>query len=278
MTNIFKENSGLICGNDKSTAFQSFEFKQCLAQGVSKFQTIDVYDTKAFGRVLVLDDIVQLTEMDEFIYSEMLTHVPMFEHHCPKNILIVGGGDGCVLREVLKHKTVESVVILEIDREVMNIAEDFFNADFNDERLQVINEDALQAIKTLNRKFDVVIIDSTDPQTSGGKSIYSKHFMSALSNRVSENGVISMMAGVPMVQGLGHVKEINRLMHFLGFNTDLYTTTVPTYYGGLTAMMIYWKNGVYVSDKNMNIVNTKHYDRLVHDASFVKPQWLKDMI
>lgn len=277
---IFEENYELLYPGGAG-AWQSFKYKKHLLDIRSDYQKIDVFETE-YGKVLVLDGIVQTTELDEFIYHEMLTHVPMFTHQSPKRVLIVGGGDGGTLREVLKHPKSEndefSVMMIEIDREVRYASEKFLGADFSDPRLEIVEEDAAVTLKNLACTFDVCIIDCTDPGTSGGKSLYTRDFMASLIKRMSHGGVISMMSGVPMAQGLNHVRGINEFMKFMGWEPYCYTTTVPSYYGGLTAMMLYTNN----SHRNKMLavpdMELKNYNAKIHEAAFVLPNWLKEML
>lgn len=285
MTKTFQENFELIYPDDRAGAFQSFLYDECLCDIKTKYQHIQLFQTKTLGKVLVLDGVVQCTELDEAIYHEMLVHVPMFTHPNPlsdgsaRRVLIVGGGDGGSLREVMKHDMVEEVVICEIDKDVIEIAAPAFgNGDyFNDDRVRVVVDDAAHYLQSEKSKFDVIIIDSTDPTTEGGKSIYSRLFAASLSKRLAPHGVISMMSGVPMAQGLDHLKSFNEVMSFMGFKPELYTTAVPTYYGGLTAMYLYTQPHRSHLLGIPHGFETKHYNAEIHEAAFVLPNWLKEM-
>lgn len=275
----FQENFELIYPDDRAGAFQSFLYDERLCDIKTKHQHIQIFQTNALGKVLVLDGVVQCTEMDEFIYHEMLVHVPMFSAEPPnKRALIIGGGDGGSLREVLKHKDVHHVTVCEIDRHVITTGIDFFGAGeaFNDPRVEVEHEDAAYYLRRCPFKFDVIIVDSTDPTTTGGKSLFTRNFANALTGHLNEDGSISIMAGVPMAQGLDHMKPINEMMKFNGYRPHLYTTTVPTYYGGLTSMYLYQKpcRPIVTIDTDLGF---KHYNVDIHEAAFVLPNWLKEM-
>lgn len=274
---IFHENTHLICTPEAAKgAFQSVVYQKHLVDIQSKYQKIDVYQTEVAGKILVLDGIIQLTELDEFIYHEMLVHVPMFSHFEPKSVLIIGGGDGCSLREVLKHQSVQDVCLVDIDAEIIEIGRKYFgnSESFDDPRVQVVIDDAAVFIKNMVGKYDVIIIDITDASTNGGASIYSRHFATSVCKHLHKNGVASLIAGVPMAQGLGHVKEFNKIMSFSGYKPHLYTTTVPSYYGGLTAMFAY---GELSLDRCIDDFGFNHYSLPVHAAAFALPKWLKDM-
>lgn len=278
-TNVFHENCDMIYP-EGSGAWQSFKVKKHLVDSQSPFQKIDVFETPEFGKVLVLDGVVQCTELDEYIYHEMLVHVPMFSHPEPRRVLIIGGGDGGCLREVLKHDSVELVSLVDIDQMVIDIGRKHFNAgpSFDDSRVEIVIDDAADFIQSTRcRRYDVIIVDGTDHPTENGKSLYSRTFMTGLTKIANKNAVISMMAGVPMAQGLGHFRELNKIMDFMGYKPELYTTTVPSYYGGLTAMYLYTKAPRENFCSLERAVYTKHYHPDLHEASFVLPMWLEAM-
>ena len=277
--NVFQENFTLIYPSDRAGAFQSFEYENILLDQQGDCQHIQVFETEALGNVLVLDGVVQCTELDEFIYHEMLVHVPMFSVPEPKRVLIIGGGDGGSLREVLKHKDVEQVIVCEIDKGVVAAGYEFFNAQdsFEDARVKVVYEDAADYLSRLSPEFDVIIVDSTDATTTGGKSLFTKHFANNMTSHLADNGAISIMAGVPMAQTLEHMNNINKMMRFNSFKPRLYTTDVPTYYGGLTAMYLYRNNEFWLPVPPSPDMKFKHYTAEVHEAAFVLPKWLKEM-
>ena len=132
----------------------------------TKFQELAVYDTESLGRILVLDDVVQTTELDEYLYHECLAHVPMFAHPNPEEVLIVGGGDGGTLREVLKHPSVKRATLVDIDEGVIDASKRFlpqWNVGFSNPRARVVISDGLEFVAKSKGEYDVVIVDSTDP-------------------------------------------------------------------------------------------------------------------
>ena len=145
----------------------------------TEFQRIDIFESKEFGRMMVLDGYVMLTEKDEFIYHEMIVHVPMAVHPNPKRVLIIGGGDGGTARELLRYKNVESVDLVEIDERVVNISRKYLPqtaCSFDDERLHCYFEDGLKFIRHCNNEYDLIIVDSTDHLALG--KVYSlRNFM-----------------------------------------------------------------------------------------------------
>ena len=143
-----------------------FKVKDVLFQGKSEFQSVDVVETVGHGRMLLNDGLVMTTERDEFIYHEMITHVPLLTHANPKNVLVIGGGDGGTSREVLRHETVEKCTMVEIDKMVVDACKEFLpitSKVFDNPKLDLKIEDGIKYVKDTKEKFDVVIIDSTDP-------------------------------------------------------------------------------------------------------------------
>jgi len=159
--------------------------------GKSKFQKIEVFDTKEFGRILVLDGLVQLSTKDEFVYHEMLVHPAMFYHQNPKKILIIGGGDGGVLREVVKYP-VNEIFLVDIDKKVIEVSKRYLpsisNGAFNDRRLKIFNEDARKFIKGYKNFFDVIIDDLTDP-TGPSLPLWTSRFFRDILKALKKNGV-----------------------------------------------------------------------------------------
>ena len=143
----------------------SIQIDKQLHSEQTEFQRIDIFESKEFGRMMVLDGYVMLTEKDEFIYHEMIVHVPMAVHPNPKRVLIIGGGDGGTARELLRYKNVESVDLVEIDERVVNISRKYLPqtaCSFDDERLHCYFEDGLKFIRHCNNEYDLIIVDSTD--------------------------------------------------------------------------------------------------------------------
>ena len=175
----------------------------------SPFQKLEVFDTLPFGRILVLDGIIQLSKCDEFIYHEMLTHPAMFYHPNPKKILIIGGGDGGVLREVLRHP-IEEVYLVDIDKKVIEISQKYLpfvsKGAFRNKKARIFVEDGIKFVKNYKNFFDVVIIDSTDP-LGPSLGLFSKNFYQNVFKALTKNGVLSIQSGCLFEQFL-HLKKI----------------------------------------------------------------------
>lgn len=180
--------------------FMTFRVKKLLVLRRSKYQEIVVADVEDFGRSLVLDNFIQSSEVDEYIYHESLVHVAMIAHPNPEKVLIVGGGEGATLREVLKHSTVKRAVMVDIDREVVEIAkkylEKWHQGAFNDPRAEVVIADGKKYVEETDEKFDVVILDLTDPYSIEiSRELYSSEFYGKIHRVLSSDGIMVTQAG-----------------------------------------------------------------------------------
>ncbi len=170
-----------------------------LYKGKSKYQEIIVAELLEYGRALILDNLIQLSENDEAYYHESLVHPALFSHENPKEILILGGGDGCAARECLKHNPKE-ITLVDIDEEVINVSK-FYLSNINmnsleDNRVKVVVEDGIKFVERIDKKYDCIVIDLTDPFGSPiGKKLYSKEFYGIIKRRLKENGIMVTQAG-----------------------------------------------------------------------------------
>lgn len=271
-------------------AFQGFEVNEVLFEGKSPYQEVAIYSNDALGRVLVIDGIVQITETDEFVYQEMMAHVPLFSHPNPENVLIIGGGDGGILREVLRHKTVKKAVMVEIDQMVIDACVEHMPSInsggkvYEDSRSELIVGDAFAYVAETDVKFDAIIVDSTDP-IGPGKKLFSEEFYRNLTRLLNDGAFISTQGGVPIFQP-GEVTNTINSLEGAGLKASAYIAAVPTYYGG------YMTLGFGAQDTNWQLpylvqlderykaagFDTKHYSPEMHLASFVLPPWIKSDI
>jgi spermidine synthase len=218
---------------------QRFLVKRELARVQSAFQDIMVFESFTHGRVMLLDGVVQITERDEFVYQEMLTHVPLLAHGEAKRVLIIGAGDGGVLRRVLQHRGVERAVMVEIDGEVIRLAKEHMPAiagdAWNDPRAEVIVGDGIDYARTAPAaSFDVVIVDSTDP-IGVGEVLFTDEFYANAARLLSDRGLIVNQCGVPFMQA-EELRETN-LRRAKSFpDTWAYLAAVPTYVGGFMTL------------------------------------------
>ena len=218
---------------------QRFEVEAVLAEERSQFQHIVVAQTRSHGRVLVLDVNIQVTEADEFVYQEMLAHVPLLAHGTARRVLIVGAGDGGVLRRVLQHDTVESVTLVEIDGAVIRLAQTYLPSlggdSWYDRRATIIVGDGIQHIARADQSsYDVIIVDSTDP-VSIGEALFTEEFYAGCAHALGEGCVIVNQSGVPFMQAAELRASSSRRAKSFPYVTA-YVAAVPTYVGGFMAM------------------------------------------
>lgn len=263
---------------------QTFTVDHLIYEEKTEHWDLSIFENKLFGRVLAMDGVVQLTEKDEYAYHEMLAHVPLLSHPHPKSVLIIGGGDGGTLREVLKHRNLEKIVEVEIDPTVIELSKKYFssvsNGSYDNPRVKLIIQDAKKFVKETKETFDVIIIDSNDPE-GAAKVLFSSEFYGDCKKILNSGGILVNQNGIPYMQKdeLRLTKE-NRSPHFK--NVTFYLTCVPTYAGGLMALG-------WASDKKFKLSHRKLQDRLtqiegkmryytpeIHKAAFALPQFLLD--
>jgi len=218
---------------------QRFRVKRELARVKSDFQDIMVFESESHGRVMLLDGVVQITEKDEFVYQEMLTHVPLLAHGAAKRVLIIGAGDGGVLRRVLQHRTVEKAVMVEIDGEVIRLAKEHMpmiaGDAWHDPRAEVIVGDGIDYVRTAPAgSFDVVIVDSTDP-IGVGEVLFTEEFYANAARLLSDKGLIVNQCGVPFMQA-DELRDTNLRRAKSFGDTWAYVAAVPTYVGGFMTL------------------------------------------
>jgi spermidine synthase len=214
---------------------QRFLVKRELARVKSDFQDIMVFESHTHGRVMLLDGVVQITEMDEFVYQEMITHVPLLAHGAARRVLIIGAGDGGVLKRVLQHRTVEKAVMVEIDGEVIRLAKQFLPAiagdAWTDPRAEVIVGDGIDHVRQAEAgSFDAVIVDSTDP-IGVGEVLFTDEFYANCARILTERGVVVNQCGVPAMQA-EELRETSLRRAKAFPDVSAYVAAVPTYVGG----------------------------------------------
>jgi spermidine synthase len=218
---------------------QRFRVLRELARVQSGFQDIMVFESETHGRVMLLDGVVQITEADEFVYQEMLTHVPLLAHGAAKRVLIIGAGDGGVLRRVLQHRTVEQAVMVEIDGEVIRLAKQYMpgiaGEAWSDARAEVIVGDGIDYVRQASAgSFDVVIVDSTDP-IGIGEVLFTEEFYANCARLLTEHGLVVNQSGVPFMQA-DELRDTSLRRGKVFADVFAYVAAVPTYVGGFMAL------------------------------------------
>lgn len=218
---------------------QSFRVERELAYRRSAYQEIRIFESATHGRVLMLDGAVQLTERDEFIYHEMIAHVPLLAHGAAERVLIIGAGDGGVLRRVLQHRSVTRAVLVEIDAEIIRLAEAFLPGVAGDARrdprAEIVVADGIAYVAAApDRSFDVIIVDSTDP-IGVGEVLFTDAFYADCARILTAQGVLANQCGVPFMQA-DALRETSLRRRRAFPYASAYVAAVPTYIGGLMTL------------------------------------------
>ena len=265
---------------------QSLRVDTLLYDSETDHQRLRVFENGRYGRVLTLDDVVQTTEGDNFIYHEMLTHVPILAHGAAKRVLIIGGGDGGMAREVLKHTSVEHVTMVEIDAGVVEFSKKYLpmlsQGAFDDPRLDLVINDGAIYMKETEDKFDVIIVDSTDP-IGPGEVLFTDTFYGHAKNSLNQGGIIVTQNGVPFQQG-EELTNTMRAFQALFSDASCYLATIPTYAGG--PMAFGW--GTDSDSRNVELeviadrfaaagIECEYYTPEVHKAAFALPGYVQKL-
>ena len=267
---------------------QQLRVDEVLFENRTDHQHLMIFRNSLFGRVMALDGIVQTTEADEFIYHEMLTHVPIVGHGKAREILIIGGGDGGMLREACKHTTVERVTQVEIDRAVVDICVEHLpnhsSGAYDDPRLNLVIDDGAHFVESTTDRFDIVIIDSTDP-IGPGESLFTNTFHAACRHALAPGGVLVTQNGVVFMQP-DEAAGTARLLQSLYADWHFYVAAVPTYVGG--NMTFGWGSqeqsvrevdGEVLRQRFTTAgISTRYYTPEIHKAAFALPQFVMELI
>ncbi len=243
------------------------------------FQDLAVVVTEQFGKMLLLDGMVMTTDRDEFVYHEMITMVALNSHPDPRKVLIIGGGDGGALREVLRHPKVEKGVLVEIDARVMDAARDFFPelaCSFNDPKAELIVDDGIKYIQEHKNEFDIIIVDSTEP-VGPAVVLFSPEFYQSCFEALKEDGMLVAQSESPFFNS-----EVIQMVYG-GISqtfpmTDLYLASIPTYPSGLWSFTIGSKKHDPQEVKTVNDFSLKYYNEGVHKAAFNLPAFVQKII
>ncbi|GBE06693.1 spermidine synthase [bacterium BMS3Abin10] len=247
-----------------------YEVQKVLYKGKSKFQKIMVFENPYFGRMLILDDVVQLTERDEFFYHEMLTHVLMHAHPDPRKVVVIGGGDGGSVREVLKHKCVEKVYFVEIDKKVIDISKKFFPSvicDLKDPRLEIRNMDGAEFVRNRPSDIDIVIVDSTDP-VGFATTLFTKKFFASVKKSLRPNGMF-VTHSESLSLHVDIVAEVQKTLKKVFPVVDLFTAPIATYPGNWWTFSV---ASMKLDPRKMRRkfgIRTKYYSPEIHQHAFV---------
>lgn len=267
---------------------QTIKVDKVLYQKKTDYQDLMIFENELLGRVLTLDGIVQLTESDEYVYHEMLAHVPVIAHGNVQEVLIIGGGDGGMLRELVRHKNIKKITIVEIDRSVIDLAKEYLpslsNGAYNDPRVEIVIKDGAEFVKTSDRKYDLVICDSTDP-IGPGEALFTMEFFANCKRVLKDKGIFVSQNGVPFMQQeelVGSFKKRSPVFKEATF----YVAPVPTYVGGF--MTFGWSTDE-ASYRQLSVeeikdrfqkagIETRYYTPEIHKASFALPRFIEKQL
>jgi spermidine synthase len=267
----------------------TFKVKKVLYEMQTEHQHLVLFEQPFFGKMLMLDGATQITKKDEFIYQEMMSHVPLFAHGKARDVLIIGGGDCGIAEEVLKHKSVKRLTQVEIDPAVVEFAKEHFpeftKPVFADKRFESVIDDGMKYVARTDRRFDVIIVDSTDPQ-GPGKVLFSAKFYAACRRCLNKGGVLVTQNGVPIFQPAELTSSVGKFRTLFA-DGACYVAAIPTYIGGHMAM------GWATDNKNLRRTPvktiaaryrsagsfaTRYWSPEVHAAAFALPRFIADAV
>jgi len=266
---------------------QALRVDNVLYDSATEHQRLRVFENARFGRVLTLDDVVQTTEGDNFIYHEMLTHVPILAHGSAREILIIGGGDGGMAREALRHENVARVTMVEIDAGVVEFSRQYLpklsNGAFEDPRLDLVINDGAVFMRETERRFDVIIVDSTDP-IGPGEVLFTDHFYGHAKRALNPGGILVTQNGVPFMQP-SELTGTMRAFKSLFADWGCYIANIPTYAGG--PMAFGWGTDGDARQVPVETLRARfaaagitpdYYTPEVHKAAFALPAYIERLL
>jgi spermidine synthase len=266
----------------------SIQVKRTLFSGRSGRQELVIAESVRFGTLVMLDGVTQLTTADEYVYHEMLAHVPILAHGSVHKVLIVGGGDGGMAEEIFKHPGIDRVTVVEIDPWVVGVSKrhlrDVNHGAFDDPRLELVIADGKDFVASTDASFDLIVVDSTDP-VGPGEPLFAEPFYADCRRILRQGGVIVTQNGVPFFQA-AELERTMRSFSRLFSDTTCYLAAVPTYVGGFMAF------GWGTNDDGLRqvpvetlrerlsdaAIETRYYTPEVHVASFALPRFILDIV
>ncbi|MEG3135228.1 polyamine aminopropyltransferase [Rouxiella sp. T17] len=263
---------------------QYFTIEKELYREKTAHQDLVIFENAALGRVMALDGVVQTTERDEFIYHEMMAHVPLLAHGQAKKVLIIGGGDGGMLREVCRHRGVEHITMVEIDAGVIEFCRQYLPnhsaGSFDDSRFNLVIEDGVNFVNQTDLKFDVIISDCTDP-IGPGESLFTSAFYEGCARCLNPEGIFVAQNGVCFLQQDEAVNSHQKLSHYFT-DVSFYQAAIPTYYGGIMTFAWATNNAQYRQIDPAELqarftasgIVSRYYNPAIHHGSFALPQYL----
>ncbi|MDK2801628.1 MAG: spermidine synthase [Clostridiales bacterium] len=276
---IQKVNNELWLTEDERDNLKlSYRIKEIVYAGHSPFQHVMILDSYDFGRMLVLDGVVQTTSLDGFIYNEIISHMPLNFHPNPKQVLIIGGGDCGVAREVAKYPGVEKIDMVEIDELVVKVCKEHLqevSGNLSDPRVHFIYADGVKFAKEHNNEYDVIIVDSSDP-IGPAKQLFELSFYQNLYDSLKEDGVMVCQSQSPIFH-FDILKQTYKRINSLFPITKLYTAVVPTYPAGLWSFTLGSKKYQTVNTDNFD-KDTRYINKEILEKAFYLPEFVKNQL
>lgn len=247
----------------------------------TEFQKLDVIETEQFGNMLVLDGMVMTTDKDEFVYHEMITHVAMNTHPNPKEVLVVGGGDGGAIREILRYSSVERAVLAEIDGKVIDASKAYFPkiaSGLGEARVDIQVTDGIRHIEENPGRYDVILVDSTEP-VGPAVGLFQKKFYEGIHKALKEDGIMVAQTESPWFNA-DLIRQVYRDISMTFPITKLYTASIPTYPSGLWSFTIGSKkyDPLKVKESELQQFDTKYYNPKMHKALFQLPVFVEELL
>lgn len=258
-----------------------YKVENVLFSGKSEFQTVDVVETKGHGKMLLNDGLVMVTERDEFVYHDMISHVPLFVHPNPKKVLVIGGGDGGTAREVIRHQSVEKCVMVEIDKMVVDACIEHIpltSEKLSDPRIELRIEDGIKYVKETTEKFDVILVDSTDP-IGPAQPLFNESFYQDIYNCLTDNGIVVSQGESPWYEQTMQKKLVS-IKNKLFEKTFIYNFVNLTYPGSFWSFTFATKGLHPIEDFDAKRVAAsglefKYYNEQIHSGAFALPTFQK---
>ena len=257
----------------------SCRIRETLVREQTKYQDLAVVDTLQFGKMLVLDGCVMTTEADEFVYHEMITHVPLFTHPKPRKVLVVGGGDGGAIREILKHPSVEEAVLVEIDGAVIEQSKKHLpsiSVALDDPRCRILVQDGIKHVKESRGVYDVILSDSTDP-IGPAVGLFTAEFYQDVYAALKDDGIFVAQSESPFFHA-ELIRDVQKRVGSVFPITRLYLASIPTYPSGLWSFTLGSKKYDPLKDSRSASIATKYYTPELHRAAFALPKFARDLV
>lgn len=264
----------------------SIKIDKALYSEETEFQRIDILESKEFGRIFTLDGLMMVTEKDEFIYHDMIVHVPMATNPNIKNVLVIGAGDGGTIRELTRYSSVEKIDMVEIDRRVVEVCKEYLQqtaCKLDDERVNIFYEDGLKFVRNKENEYDLIIVDSTDP-FGPGEGLFTKEFYGNCYKALTEDGILVNQHESPYYDYYAKsMQDAHEKIYGLFKIHKVYQAHIPTYPSGHWLFGFASKKYDPIKDLDAEVwekldIKTKYYNTDIHVGCFALPTYVKELL